>query len=220
MGDLWRRVLPLAIGAGANPTILIANLVILGLPARRLARSTVFVLGNVVVLALFTVVVIGGLFPTITFLNQGDDPTEAAFDLVAAVALVALAIREILHRPDPAAPKKQRRMPQGPLPEFFVFGMVMMATNVSTLVIYFPAAKDISVATVSTGDKVLVTAVLFVIASAMVWAPTLFSAVAPTTSVRVLDRVKGFVTSRERLLTIAVLVLYAAYLTYRGLTRI
>ena len=220
VGALLVRVLPLAIGAACSPTTLIANLLVLSLPEHHRARSLMFVLGNVVVLAAFTTIVFVGLIPTVRLGPPGSDPTEAVIDLAAAALLALLAVREIRHHPDPAKPKKTRRLPDGPLPEFFGFGVVMMVTNFSTLVIYFPAAKDISLSTVGLGGQVVATVLLFTITTTMVWVPTAFELVSPTTAMRMLGRLKDVVTSHQRLLTIGVLVLYAGYLAVRGVLKL
>jgi len=95
-----------------------------------------------------------------------------------------------------------------------------MITNFSTLVIYFPAAKDISLSTVGLAGQVVATVLLFTITTTMVWVPTAFELVSPTTAMRMLGRLRDVVTGHQRLLTIGVLVLYAGYLAVRGVLKL
>jgi threonine/homoserine/homoserine lactone efflux protein len=143
VGSLLAIVLPLALGAAVTPTIIGVQLVTLSGRVRPLARSWALAAGCGVVLAAVSALA----FLVAGISNTLDDPSPAGgvVKLVAAVLLAALGIRAVRRRGTarPAATGEGDEEPR--LRRSFALGAALMATNFSSLVLYFPAMHAIGI---------------------------------------------------------------------------
>ena len=214
--ELLAKVLPLAIGAAISPTILIVVLVVLGGRAHPRARGAVYSAGAILVLLVLAALSITLLRHSVTH-RGGGDPVYGWIDVGFGVLLLGIAIRQLL------VPAKPKQAPAGSgdghahLGRYFGLGVAMMLTNFSTLVLFIPAMKDVAVARVGIGAKSLTVAIAIAVASCLAWAPVLLDSVAPRLAGRILDPMNAFMTRNQRVLSIVVCFVFAAYLMFKGL---
>ncbi len=101
LAELLRSVLPLALGAAVSPVILLLQMVTLTTGTSRLARAWLVAAGAALALAGWGLAgwLLVNRLPTP---RVGPDATAAAVDLTLALVLVALGIRAVVGRHDPA----------------------------------------------------------------------------------------------------------------------
>lgn len=218
VGELLARVLPLALGAAVSPTVLTMSVLLLCSKRRPIARGAVFTLGVLTVLVALTVL---GLTVLDRFANHHPSATERAVsdgvDLALGIVLLALALRTALRSHDPTrheAPKQPHD--HGGLGSAFVLGLVMMATNVTTIVLYIPMMKDIGRAPVSDADQAFAVVLVLLIVSLPAWLPLLLRIVAPGPSARALGKLEVFTTRHRRTIILVVEIAFGAYLLLKG----
>lgn len=187
--------------------------VILGAPGGRRAAWS-YAAGTALVLGLLVALVVA-VGQTLS-LPQAPR-LSASLDLVVGAVVVgfALALRAGRRRPRP--PRKRRDLSQvGALG----FGAFSMATNVTSLALVVPAAKDIAGSRQS--DLVcLVAAVLLVAVVCLpAWAPVALTSVAPGPAGRVLDRLHRLIDAHGRTLVVTLVAGGGAYLLLRGVLRL
>lgn len=215
MDELLAKVVPLAVGAAFSPTLLTVLVIILGAPLHPRSRGAAFAVGAAVVLGGLTVVSLTLMGHRVTGATRRD-PFYAWVDLAAALLLVLIAIRAIVH-PRQAKPRASESADTGVHPLRFVgLGIVMMLTNFSTIVLYIPAMKQISIAPVSTTDQALAVALVFLITTVTLWLPLGLYAAAPSLGRRLLEPVDRFLTRNSRVITVVVCAVFAVYLGIVG----
>jgi hypothetical protein len=220
VGELLARVIPLALGAAVSPTMLTVSVLILCSRRRPVARGVVFTLGVLTVLVALTVL---GLTVLDRFANHHPSATERAVsdgvDLALGIVLLALALRTALRPHDPtrhAQPKQPRDRGSG-LGNAFVLGLVVMATNVTTIVLYIPMMKDIGRSSVSEADQLLTVLLVLALASLPAWLPLTLRVIAPEPSTRALARLEAFTTKHRGTIILVVEVVFGLYLLLKGL---
>jgi len=215
MSDLVTKVLPFALGAAISPTVLVAELLVLSVPDRPRAKAAAFAAAGFAVLVVFAVL-------TMTVFHRAnakpDTPAMAWVDLFFAVVLLGVAVRWIVRPPARDHQAKPHR--QGGIATFAGLGLVVMLTNVTTLVLFMPAMRDIAIADAPFSDKAAAVIVVFVITTLVLWAPLLLSVAAPHTSDRILHPLNRFLTTHSRAVTIVVSLGFAIFLGIKGLARI
>ena len=137
-------------------------------------------------------------------------------DVVIGLALLALATRSLL-TPCPEHPDAPPVETNSGLVRSFVVGMVLMATNVTTIMLYIPAMKEISKSPVSDTDKAIAVLVMIVIVSIPAWLPLLVRGVAPGPSTRVLNSLNDTIQRHRHGIVLGVELLFGAYLLAKGL---
>ena len=142
--------LPLALGAAISPTVLIANLLVLSSPQKSRVRGLAFAAGGFAVL-----IAIGGARsdgvahrgPRIAArtprCSRGSTSSSPCCSRSSGCARCCVRRRT---RPT-CGPSGQAR--QRATYDYFVFGVVMMLTNVTTLMLFIPAMKEVAVADAS-----------------------------------------------------------------------
>ena len=211
--------MPLAFGAAVSPAVLTVGVLILCSPRRPVARGTFFALGSVTVLVVLTLL---GLTVLDRFSAHHASATQRAVtdgvDVTLGVVLLALALRTALRPRDPTA-HAQAKQPtdHGGLATAYSLGIVMMLTNVSTIVLYIPAMRDIGRADVSQADKVVAVLVVLMIVSLPATLPLLLRVVAPGPSQRALTRLDAAITRHRRTIVCIVEVVFGVYLIVKGI---
>jgi hypothetical protein len=207
--------LPLALGAAVSPTVLIANLLVLSSPTKPRARGGAFAAGSFAVL-----IVIGGFALTVwhtAVQSRGADSVLFAWvDIAFAVLLALVGLRSLVTRPKPR-PDRPGRLEHAPTIEFAVFGVGVMLTNVTTLMLFIPAMKDIAVAPEGLAAKAGAAVIVLLITTIVVWVPLVLDLVAPHTAGRVLDGLNRFLSVHQRMVGIVVAFAFAGYLAVKGL---
>jgi len=218
MSDLLTSVIPLALGAAVSPTVLAANVIILG-GRRSIARGVAFTAGFATVLAGLTV---SGL--VITHRSQ-PSPTrvQITHDVygLLGVVLLSLAVISLLRSrthsdTDTPVHTSKPDVDRG-LFAVFVLGFGLMISNLSTILLYLPAMHAVSASSASSGAKVMAVAVAALITSIPATVPLLLRIALPKRSASIFGAINRFVTDHQRAITITVEIAFGAYLIYRSL---
>ncbi len=215
-GELIAKVVPLAIGAAISPTVLIVVLLVLSGRAHPRARGAAYAAGAVTVLLGLTAISLTVLRRSVTH-RVGGDSVYAWIDLGAGVLLAAVGIRALLSAPKPKRPATEAEDPRPHLGRFFGIGVAIMLTNFSTLVLYVPAMKEVTIAKVGDGVKVLTVVIVLGVTSILAWAPVLLDTVAPRSAARVLQPLNAFMTRHQRTLSVTVCFVFAVFFVTKGL---
>lgn len=198
-----------------SPTVLIANLLVLSSPSKPRMRGLAFAVGGFAVL-----IVIGGLALTVwhtAVQNRGaTSPLFAWVDIAFAVLLGLVGLRSLLTSPKPH-PDRHRRLDHAPTWDYLVFGVGVMLTNVTTLMLFIPAMKDIAVAPDATATKAGMAVLVLLITTLVVWVPLALDVAAPNTAGRVLGGLNRFLSAHQRTVGMVVAFAFAAYLAIKGL---
>jgi Sap, sulfolipid-1-addressing protein len=159
VGHLLGIVLPLALGAALTPTIVGVQVVTLSARQAPLKRAWMLAAGCGLVL-----VIESGLALALagrTGWSDGSSTPGAIVKLVAAALLVLLGLHQLSkrRRGEDAAPAPQADEPR--LGRAFALGAGLMATNFSSLVLYFPAVHEIGSSDAGMGAQVVAFVLLF-----------------------------------------------------------
>ena len=214
--SLLLRVLPLAFGAALSPTLL--TVIVLLLAGGKTRRPAVaFAAGTA------TLSVAAGAAVLLVFRGALDAPHHvtghrgAIVDTVCGVLLLGLAVRTMMHTPTPDEPTARHLLGSRAA---FALGLGIMASNFSSLVLYFAALKDIVRSQAGTPTTVIVTGVFIVIMLLPVELPLVLTVLVPDSSARILDAIGTSVKRHSRTIAIVVLVVFGVYLLLKGVVRL
>lgn len=209
MGSLLSQVLPLAAGAAISPAVLTLQLLTLAKGGSSLKRAWAIAAGAALVLAVEAV-----LAASLAESTGGSGTTpdwKSAIKLAAAVALLLIGIRNL--RKAPVPPKKEDPPERGTgAGRAFGLGVVLMATNVTTLALYFPMVHEISTDDASLGAKLVVFAIAFAIVMIPAAGPPLLVTMLGKRGEAGLAKLNAFVTAHHRTINAAVCFLFALVL--------
>ena len=218
MSATFVHVLPLALGAAISPTILTIGVLILSGQHGRL-RMAIFTAVNIAAMGVIGIVVIRLVSHAVTknsssAVNGG----SATVDVVLGIVLLLLAARAIF-RDDVDKPEKPKDEDDSLHPvRYALLGLVFTVTNMTTLALFLPALKEISVAKLPGGEEILVASAVVLIATVTAWLPLLASIVVPGPADRVLASINHFTNVHRKSITVAVLIFFGLYLLIKGLT--
>jgi threonine/homoserine/homoserine lactone efflux protein len=209
VGSLLTEVLPLAAGAAISPAILTLQLLTLAKGGGALKRSWFIAAG-----AGFVLLVEAVLAVTLAESTGGSGTTpdwKSAVKLAAAVALVLFGIRSLTKTP---APPKEEDAPEqaARAGRSFGLGVVLMATNVTTLALYFPMVHEIGTDGAGLGAKVATFAIAFAIVMIPAAGPPLAVAALGRRGQAGLQRLNAFVTAHHAAINATVCFLFALVL--------
>jgi Sap, sulfolipid-1-addressing protein len=218
VGSLLAIVLPLALGAAASPTIIGVQLVTVSGTVRPLQRSWALAAGCAAVLLAVSALAL--LVAGISNALDDPSPTGGVVKLVAAVALAALGVRAVRRRgsPRPAAPREGKEEPH--LGRTFALGAGLMATNFSSLVLYFPAMHAIGISDAGTGACVIAFLLLFTIALLPAWGPPLLIWALGDRARGPLDRMGRFFTAHRSAIAATLCFGFAVLLAVVGVNEL
>ena len=215
-------VIPLGLGGAVSPVMLTEQTVLLagsdgGGAGERYAAG--------VVLTTFVIVAAIVLFGRAISLPT-QPHLDATLDLVLGLVLVNVAVLVLV---------SGRRRGGSPSPEggddggasgsrqaraAFAFGVFAMATNVTTLALIAPAAKEISRTDVEIAAEAVLVVVLVGLVSMPAWVPVALTKVAPIPSQRGLTAVRDQIARRGRGFTVGLLSAAGLFFLARGLIRL
>ena len=215
-------VIPLGLGGAVSPVMLTEQTVLLAGPAG--GRAGVRYAAGVVLITLVVVVAI------VLFGHAISLPTkphlDATLDFVLGLVLANLAVLVLVsgrrRRGSPIRKGGEGRGASGSRQAraAFAFGMFAMATNVTTLALIAPAAKEISRADVEIMAEVVLVIVLVGLVSMPAWVPLALTRVAPGPSQRGLAAVRDQIARRGRGFTVGMLSAAGLFFIGRGLIRL
>lgn len=207
-------VAPLGLAGAVSPVMLTEQMVLLAGPGGRRA-ATRYAAGVALTLLLFAgAVVAGGRSVSL----PAEPHVDATLDVVLGAMLVGLAL--VVRRRRPRAHEGRPRPGATGARAPLAFGVVSMATNVTTLALVVPAAKEIAASDLGLMGRAVVLAVLVGLASIPAWTPVALTEMAPGPAGRGLRALADLIARRGRLLTIACLAGFGALLVLRGVLRL
>ena len=215
MEHLLVVLVPLGLAAGVSPVMLTEQTVLLARPGGT-RTGFAYAAGTATVLVGVVGVV---LFAGWSVALPSAPRLDATLDLVTGGAILVLAAVVGLLRP---LRHHERRHPSGRLTPStaFAFGLFSMATNLTTLALVVPAAKEIAAEGLPMWDSLPAAALLVALACLPAWGPVALDASAPVTARRLLDRLQGAIQHHGRMLVVWLITGAGAFLVARGIVRL
>ena len=214
-------VIPLGLGGAVSPVMLTEQSVLLAGPDG--GRAAVRYAAGVV-LTTFVIVVAFVLFGRAISLPT-EPHLDATLDLVLGLVLVNVAVLVLISgRRQGGSPSQggDDRSASGlrQARAAFPFGVFAMATNITTLALIAPAAKEISRADVGIAAEAVLVLVLVGLVSMPAWVPLVLTRVAPGPSQRGLGAVRDLIARRSRAVAVGLLSAAGLFFIGRGLIRL
>ena len=215
MLHLLAVVLPLALAAAVSPVMLTEQAVVLAAPDGR-RPAWMYAAGTAAVLS----VVVGVVVTAGQSLSLPRAPTlSASLDVVVGGALLALALVLWWWKRDRVARAKPPHAHMTPS-RAFGFGAFSMATNVTSLALVVPAAKEIASSDLAIGWCVVAAALLVVVVCLPAWAPVAATALAPAVAEGLLAGLHNLIDQHGRSLVVLLVAGAGAFFVLRGVVRL
>lgn len=216
MGEAIATILPYALGAAISPLLLTVEILILAGGVKPKRRAWIYAAGALVVAVIITAA-IAFVFRQMAPSDSGPSPLERGVEATAALVLIAMAVRAFLpvHGKDEGKPSRLHEwMQHGRTRTFFVIGMIMMATNGSSIVIMIPGIHAIETLRPGfvAGSVALAVLVAFVMLPAIL--PVGVATALGSRSDAFLQKLNAFVTQHSRTITGVLCAVIAVYLVY------
>ena len=189
-------VVPLGIAGAFSPVMLTEQTVILAGPDGRRAAAR-YAAGATLILLVFTTLLV--LFGRGISLPQ-EPHLDATLDLIFGAVLLGLALLLRLGRPPKSKPHQPRR--QLGRRAALAFGVISMATNVTTLALAVPAAKEIAASDLGLASRGVLVVALVMLASTPAWSPLALTQLVPGPAERGLRAFADLIERRGRVLTV------------------
>ena len=220
MGALLARVIPLALGAAVSPALLTVAVLTISSPRRGVARGFALALGVLAAITVLTALGLTVLSHTTSHPSATKSAVSDAIDVTVGLVLLALALKSLLDRkpaqPTGDAPDSSHRAPMG-LTATFAAGAALMVSNVTSIILYIPAMKEIAKSDVSDGAKAVTTIIVILITALPVLLPLAIRLVAPRSSQRWLASLNEFIGRHHHTLILGVEIVFGIYLLAKGL---
>jgi len=220
MGALLARVIPLALGAAVSPALLTVAVLTISSPRRGLARGFALALGVLAAITVLTALGLTILSHTTSHPSATKSAVSDAIDVTVGLVLLALALKGLLDRSkaqpagDPA--DDSSRAPMGLIATFGA-GAALMVSNVTSIILYIPAMKEIAKSDVSDAGKAVTTVIVMLITALPVLLPLAVRLVAPQSSQRWLASLNEFISRHHHTLIVGVEIVFGTYLLAKGL---
>lgn len=214
---LW-EVLPLALGAAVSPLLLIGEVLCLSAPSAGLRRGWLFAGGNGLVVAIWLAIGLA-MGQALPHRQTGSDPISACLHLAMGLVLLTVAAQLRLH-PAAAAPPRPKREAAHPLRRSLALGVVMMAQNLSTLALFFPAVTLVARAGQSPAASAADLGLLCLITLSPSLLPALLASFGGERARRALDRGYRWLQPRQRTVAMGMLLVMGSALLISGVSRL
>ena len=215
-------IIPLGLGGAISPVMLTEQSVLIAGPDG--SRAAVRYAAGVI-LASFAIVVAFVLFGRAISLPT-EPHLDATLDLILGLVLVTVALLVLVSgRRNGRSPSRKSGDDRSAADSrqaraAFPFGVFAMATNITTLALIAPAAKEISRADVEIAGEAVLVLVLVGLVSMPAWVPLALTRVAPGPTQRGLEAVRDLIARRSRAVTVALLSAAGLFFIGRGLIRL
>lgn len=210
-------LVPLGLAAAVSPVMLTEQTVLMAGPhGRRTGLS--YAAGTAAVL----VVLVGAVLLLGRSIALPRAPRlDASLDLtIGGLLLVLAAVVARWHR-HPGHQEVRRHSPAGLAPPAaFAFGLFSMATNVTTLALVVPAAKEIAAEGLPAWESLVAALALVALAALPAWAPVALVAAAPEAAHRLLEALQRVIRRHGRTLVVVLIAAVGAFLVVRGIVRL
>jgi len=208
-------LVPLALASSVSPVMLTEQTVLLAGPQGR-RSGQLYAVGTATVL----LVLVGGIVVLGQSLSLPATPhLNASLDLVVGALLLVLAMALRVWHPRNHSTERRARERMSP-PAAYAFGVFSMATNVTTLALVVPAAKEIAASELAAWEGVVAAALLVAAACVPAWGPVALVAGAPDTADVLLGRVATLIQRHGRLMVVLLVAAAGTFLVVRGIVRL
>ena len=209
------EILPLALGAAVSPLVVAGEIYCISEPEAGLRRGWLFTAGSALVVGIWLAIglAMGHALPT---RPDGADAISVALRLAMGLVMLVLGIQLLLHPPRGAT------APSGPGPKrpelrAFALGVGVMAQNMSSLVLFFPAVADITRAGKASGGEAMPLTVLVLLTLSPCLVPPLLVSLGGQGGRTLLDRFNRWLKPKQWALGLMVFFGMAAYLLISGI---
>jgi len=189
-------------------------------PRRGLARGFALALGVLAAITVLTALGLTVLSHTTSHPTATKAAVSDAIDVTVGLVLLALALKGSLDRrtaqPTGDGADNSQRAPMG-LMATFGAGAALMVGNVTSIILYIPAMKEIAKSDVSDSAKAVTTIIVMLITALPVLLPLAVRLAAPRSSQRWLASLNEFISKHHHSLIVGVEVVFGIYLLAKGL---
>lgn len=210
------EVLPFALGAAVSPMVLMLAALALASPPRALAKGWAVVLGAGLMLTGFTLLftLVGINLPK----RHGPDLLDACTFLGFAGLLTLLAVRQLARRHQPSdgaglTAKLGSAKPRA----FFTAGLLIMASNVSSLALYLPGLRIATHSHAPSSTQAAAVFLLFLGTMAPALLPVLAASLLGRHAERPLASINRVVSTHASDITIGIEAIFIVLLTWKGI---
>jgi threonine/homoserine/homoserine lactone efflux protein len=204
----------LALGAAVSPIPLTVSILLLSQPDRGRAKALAFAAGQVLALAILSVIFAVVLRKTLGTAHP-HAKHSATLDIVLGALLLLLAARKLLTKPKA---KKEKPHKQRSLFAEFAFGAGLMAVNVETLLLVLASVKALVGSKIGVGAEALGLLAIVLIVTVSATLPPLITFVIPKQSEKALKWLNKETTKHQRGIAVGFLIFFGVYLLYKGLS--
>lgn len=223
LSPLLLRVGPLALGAAISPVVLLCQMLVLTSGTARVARAWCFAAGTLASTAVWMTVgyfAFHGAAQSSPRAPQQAN-TSGVVHLVIAALFLVLAVKNFSQPEKDVDPHAADSTGDSPgFVKAFLFGVVIMAGNVTTFALLLPAMHDVATSRSSTVAVTVACALLALGATAPATVPPLVVTLGGDRGRNDLDRLAGSMHRHRNKINAVVCLAFALYLGVTGLTRL
>ncbi len=220
MTELLSSVIPLSLGAAFSPTVLAFTILTLGGKKAPRARIAYMILGMAMLLALITL--------TASYLSQlskdkGVQHIVQGLDIGLGMILMFLGTRSLLRKKSKKDSKSSlHKYSKGTLKpiEFIPIGFLVMLTDVTSLVLFLPAIRNTTLASITAIEKVLVGMIPFIAVLVPAFIPLLLTMIFPKKAIKLLKALDEWLKKHSRATSVFVSYIFGVFLLWRGISSI
>ncbi|MFA5867194.1 MAG: GAP family protein [Actinomycetota bacterium] len=220
MIELLSSVIPLSIGAAFSPTVLAFTLVILGGKTKPRLKALIMIAGMSI--ALTGLALAAGSLTDVTA-NTEVKSVTLWLDIGLGIFLIGLGLRSILIKQTDVPPKP--RLKSGArggrsVAAFVPIGIVIMLTDFSSIVLFVPAIRDITAASISWTAKLLVAAIPFIAVLIPASVPLLAVTFSPDKAGQALQKLNVWLARHNRTISVSLAFAFGVFLLWKGASKI
>jgi len=217
---LLAKIFPLALGEMISPVVLSVMLVILSDKKAPLIRAISFLIGMAIAVTLLGVIGLN--------LNNGIESAkhqDITFwsDIILGFLLLALGVRAIFKKPkeqkheDEQSAKNAQDFGKKHLLRWFLLGFALNMVNLSSIVFYFAATKEISTSAANSMQEVLLTIFCGIFFMLPIVFPVVIYAALPKIAKKILNPIHFAITNYGNYINMVILFGFGFYLLYKAL---
>ncbi len=220
MTELLASVIPLSIGAAFSPTVLAMMLIILGGKTKPRQKATVMILGMAIAL-----VGLGLAAGTLTGMTDNTQVKSVTLwlDIILGFVLIGLGLRKLLIKPTDKAdkPPVQANEKKGRhVAAFLPIGILVMLTDFSSIVLFVPAIRDITAASISLTDRLLVAVIPFVAVLAPAFVPLLAVIFSPNKAGPAMRKLNAWLARHSKTISVGLAFAFGVFLVWKGASKL
>ncbi|MBA3679441.1 GAP family protein [Candidatus Saccharibacteria bacterium] len=216
------QILPLLLGAAISPVAISGTILVLASKDHPRSKGLIYVIGAMLPLLFIG---IAGLmfFSKIDFAAfRPNAQVTNIVDIIAGVALLILAARH-LHpaktKPEKTASDIKKRSSSNGSSSYdkaLFLGIALMFVNFTTLILFIPAVKAVSDASLALADKATVLLIAIMIVMSLISTPLIIYLLFPSRASQLLGAMHKWITKHNREVMLAMLTVFGGYLILKG----